>query len=132
SIQVEPPGEGGSGVEFLLRREAVAEAHQVKRQPGNMSNWTINRLDAEGVLAAAVTHISGRRELHFVSTVPARLVDELSDRARRSDDFRAFVNTDLEGNELSDAFQQLLGVWGEPERAWELLRGFFVHSSDER
>jgi hypothetical protein len=132
SIQVEPPGEGGLGVEFLLRREAVAEAHQVKRQAGNLSNWTINRLDAEGVFAAAATHIAGGEEFHFVSTVPARLVDELSDRARRSDDFRAFVNTDLEGHELSDAFQQLLGVWGEPEHAWGLLRGFFVHSSDER
>lgn len=132
SIQVERPGEGGWGVEFLLRREAVTEAHQVKRQPGNLSSWTINRLDAEGVLAAAATHIAGGDEFHFVSTVPARLVDELSDRARRSDDFRAFVNTDLQGAELSDAFQQLLGVWGDPEYAWELLRGFFVHASDER
>lgn len=132
SIQVEPPGERGSGVEFLLRREAVAEAHQVKRQAGNLSNWTINRLDAEGVLAAAATHIAGGQEFHFVSTVPARLVDELSDRARRSDDFRAFVNADLEGSELSDGFQQLVGVWGDPEHTWGLLRGFFVHSSDER
>jgi hypothetical protein len=132
SIQVERPGEEGWGAEFLLRREAVTEAHQVKRQPGNLSSWTINRLNAEGVLAAAAAHIASGEEFHFVSTVPARLMDELSDRARRSDDFRAFVNTDLKGNELSNAFQQLLGVWGEPEQAWRLLRGLFVHWPDER
>ena len=132
SIQVERPGAEGFGVEFLLHRDGVTEAHQVKRQPGNLSSWTIRRMETEGVLAAAAAHIGAGEEFHFVSTVPARVMDELSDRARRSDDFAGFVNTDLQSNELSDAFQQLQGIWGQPELVWELLRGFYVQWPDER
>ena len=41
AIRLEPPGEEGSGVEFWLRRGAIHEYHQVKRQHGAEGRWTM-------------------------------------------------------------------------------------------
>jgi hypothetical protein len=132
SVQVEPFGDEGQGVEFIVRRSTHVEAHQVKRQRGQQNGWTISALARENVLADAATHIDSGRQFHFVSTIPARDLGELSDRARRSDDVKRFVDGQLDGKRLRSEFDVLCGVWGSPERTWHLLRNFYPSWPDER
>lgn len=132
SIQLEPFGDLGEGIEFSLDRGGPPEVHQVKRQPGQLASWTLKRLESEGVLEVAARHADAGRTFHFVSTVPARDLDELGDRARRSDDFRTFVEGQLTGKRLEALFTQLTESWEDPRRAWERLRATFVLWPDER
>jgi hypothetical protein len=132
SIQIEPFGDLGTGVEFVLRSGEREEVHQVKRQPGSLANWTLKRLEREGILATAARHADAGREFHFVSTVPARDLDELSDRARRSNDVKTFIEGQLNSERLQSLFTQLTSVWGDFQRAWDRLRATYVVWPDER
>lgn len=134
SLTVESIGNAGKGVEFVLdRADGAIEVHQVKRQRGNANSWTLRALDSEGVLSAARAHVEAGREFHFVSMLPARRLDRLSDRARRSADLQHFIDGLLDGKEIDDDFNYLSSeVWGSPQRAWELLRGIRARWPDER
>lgn len=134
AITVEPTGDAGSGVEFILERPgALDQVHQVKRQRGSANSWTLRALETEWVLAAAAHHVEAGREFHFVSTVPSRLLDRLADRARRSNSLEHFIDGFLDGKEITDDFNYLAStVWGTPRRAREILRGFRVRWPDER
>jgi hypothetical protein len=132
SIQVEPFNPLGQGVEFVLAKAGVIEAHQVKRQRGQLANWTLKALQSEGVLEAAAAQVDQGHEFHFVSLVPARDLSELSDRARRADDLKAFIDGQLDGKHLRSQFDSLTAVWGDPLRAWTILRSTYVAWPDER
>jgi hypothetical protein len=134
SITVEEPGEPGVGVEFILRRGDNTEAHQCKRQHGTANGWTLRTLQNVGVLDAARRHVEAGREFHFISVIPARDLDELADRARRSDDLETFVNRMLDGNKIRSDFDFLSSdaVYGSAQTAWETLRGTFARWPDER
>jgi hypothetical protein len=135
SITVEEPGEIGEGVEFRVQHlGARDEVHQVKRQRGTATSWTLRDLNNEGVLASAARHVEAGREFHFVSMIPARALERLCGRARRSADLQAFVTGQLDGEQIKADFDFLCAddVWGAPERAWEILRGTYVGWPDER
>src|SRR5207302_8790375 len=72
------------------------------------------------------------RQFHFVSTVPAPDLNELGDRARRSDDLKAFIDGQLDGKRLQSQFNLLADLWGSAERAWRILRSTYVAWPDER
>ncbi len=133
-ITVEATGEDGTGVEFILRRPSgVEEAHQVKRQRGRANSWTLRSLEAEGVLEAADAQAAAGREFHFVSTIPARPLDRLADRARRSKSLHHFIDGFLDGEEIRADFDFLASkVWGSPARSWEVLRAVQARWPDER
>ena len=134
SLTVESTGEEGEGVEFvLMKTPALVEVHQVKRQHGGANSWTIRALAGEGVLEAAERHVRAGREFHFVSVIPSRGLDELSDKARRSDDLEHFVDGQLTNKDLRAEFD-LLGseIWGSPADAWSTLRGIYARWPDER
>jgi hypothetical protein len=129
SVVVEPLGDIGNGIEFTVRHHNVVEAHQVKRQHGNANYWTLGDLRAKGIFRAAQTHVAAGREYHFVSTIPARSLDELAGRARRSADLQTFVDTltdDADFNYLASS------VYNSPQVAWETLRGIRVRCIEER
>jgi hypothetical protein len=133
SILVEDFGDLAKGVEFTFRgRSGPVQVHQVKRQLARQSGWTLKALDRVGVLAAAAHHVRDGRAFHFVSTIPAPDLNELSDRARRSDDLGAFVRGQLDGKGVRADFDHLCGVCGSPQETWEVLRGTFVQWPDER
>lgn len=131
SIIIEQRGEGGKGVEFVLTRsDGVAEGHQVKRQRGNQNNWTLRNLRDEGVLNAAARQISLGREFWFVSVIPCRTLDELSGRARGSEDLKAFI--DGLSKELDEQFSFLVEEWRLPDTAFSILQRTQVLWPDER
>jgi hypothetical protein len=134
SLTVERGGEIGKGVEFELRRpDGRVEVHQVKRQRGSANSWTLRALQNEGVLTAAKEHVLSGREFQFVSVIPSRRLDRLSDRARRSADLQVFVEEQLDGEGIRDDFDFLSSeAWESPQKAWEILRGVRARWPDER
>jgi hypothetical protein len=134
SITVEEPGDLGEGVEFTLRRGNTREVHQSKRQLGSANGWTLRSLHREGVLNAARRHVAAGRQFHFISVIPARELDELADRARRSADLQSFVNGMLDAEKLQRDFDYLssTAVYGSAQLAWETLHGTFARWPDER
>ena len=131
SITVEEVGESGAGIEFVVQRNSgVTEAHQVKRQRGNANSWSVRNLRDEDVLSAVASQVTAGRQFHFVSIIPARPLDELTDRARRSDDVQAFVNNITK--ELREQLDLLITEFGSTARTFDALRGLCVRCIDER
>lgn len=134
SVTVEEAGELGEGAEFTVRRGNKCEVHQVKRQHGNTNEWSVRALNDVGVLRAALHHVRAGREFHFVSIVPARKLNELTDRARRSSSAQSFLDDMLKPKELQRDFNYISGqsVFGSVEAAWQTLRGMHIRWPDER
>ncbi|WP_326687225.1 hypothetical protein OIE63_08690 [Streptomyces sp. NBC_01795] len=132
SLTVEPDVPLGEGAEFVFYSSGRTEVHQVKRQDRNANNWSVASLRRKEIWQHLRTHAEAGRHFHFVSTVPARPLQELSDRARRSDDYPAFVAGWLT-EELRSHFDELAspGIYGSPEMAWRMLRFLWVQCHDE-
>ncbi|MGW1874332.1 hypothetical protein [Streptomyces sp. NPDC001975] len=133
SLLVEPGGPLGDGVEFVYRHDHETEVHQVKRQNRNANSWNVAALRDKGVWESLRAHVEAGRAFHFVSVLPARALDELADRARRSDDVAAFQAEWLT-DELRGPFDALASadIYGSAATAWRMLRGFRVGVHDER
>ncbi|MGW1636025.1 hypothetical protein [Streptomyces lavendulae] len=133
SLCVEPGGPLGDGVEFVYRHDHGTEVHQVKRQNRNANSWNVASLRDKGVWEKLRSHVEAGRAFHFVSVVPARALDELADRARRSDDVASFEAEWLT-EELRGPFDALAssGIYGSTAMAWRMLRGLRVEWHDER
>lgn len=124
--------EAGRGSEFTYDTGLVVEAHQLKRQNGNSNSWTVKALADQKIFEAAAKHVVAGRRYHFVSLVPCRPLQELSERARKSADLAAFTDSWLTG-ELTAVFDQLTAseVLGSPQAAWDTLRGMWFSVQDE-
>ncbi|MEV2250723.1 hypothetical protein AB0I94_09125 [Streptomyces sp. NPDC050147] len=133
SLCVEPGGPLGDGVEFVYRHDHGTEVHQVKRQNRNANSWNVASLRDKGVWESLRSHVEAGRVFHFVSVVPARALDELADRARRSDDVASFQAEWLTDG-LRGPFDALAsgGIYGSTATAWRMLRGLRVEWHDER
>ncbi|MEU0692090.1 NACHT domain-containing protein [Streptomyces uncialis] len=133
SITLEPNGTLGEGVEFVYRKDGRTEVHQVKRQNGNFNSWGVSSLNKKEIWRHLRTHAEAGHDFHFVSTVPAQPLQELSDRARRSDNYESFVRYWLT-EELQNPFGQLSSpkIYGSPEMSWRMLRALWVSWHDER
>lgn len=134
SITVEDIGDLSEGVEFTYRRPTSVEVHQLKRQNRTINNWSVASLQSLDIWANASRHAKAGREFHFVSTIPARVPQELCDFARRSPSLQAFVDSWLPNQPLRDAFDELSApeVLGSPKAAWRMLRGTWIEWPDER
>lgn len=124
--------EAGKGSEFTYDTGLVAEAHQLKRQNGNSNSWTVKALTDLKIFEAAAKHVAAGRRYHFVSLVPCRPLQELSERARKSADLASFTDSWLTG-ELTAVFDHLTAseVLGSPQAAWDMLRGTWFSVQDE-
>ncbi|MGW0947906.1 hypothetical protein ACWD4O_35880 [Streptomyces sp. NPDC002623] len=133
SLCVEPGGPLGEGVEFVYRHDHGTEVHQVKRQNRNANSWNVASLRDKGVWESLRSHVEAGRAFHFVSLLPARALDELADRARRSDELAAFQSEWLT-DELRGPFDALASadIYGSAATAWLMLRGLRVEWHDER
>ncbi|WP_246778173.1 hypothetical protein [Buchananella hordeovulneris] len=123
----------GRGSEFTYDAGGIIEVHQVKRQNGNSNGWTVKALADLKIFEAAKRHVANGRIYHFVSLVPCRPLQELSDRARKSADLASFIGQWLT-KELSPVFEDLSAaeVLGSRQAAWDTLRGMCFSTNDER
>jgi hypothetical protein len=133
SIQVETFDEESDSIEFEVRVKGKAIGHQVKRQHGTDANWTPKRLASEGVLSSALSNHQASREYVFVSTIPARELDELTALARASDSPEAFAQAlSKRAKSLRDDRAWLVQTWGIDEaEAWSVLNNFQVEKPSE-
>ncbi|MCX6844348.1 MAG: hypothetical protein NTX53_18970, partial [candidate division WOR-3 bacterium] len=96
AICLEPPGDEGEGVEFVLRQEGRQEYWQVKRQQTDKGRWTIDDLSANGVLVSSRAKLRDpSAEYVFASTHAAFEIEELADRARRVSSWSEFESQSL-------------------------------------
>lgn len=135
SLTAEDVGDLARGAEFSYQPAGGAlQMHQVKRQNGVANGWTVRLLRREGIWDSARHHVEASREFHFISTVPARVPQELCDNARSASDLRRFIDDWLPNRHLQEAFTELssAAVLGTQERAWTVLRGTSITCCDER
>ncbi|MFB6841163.1 NACHT domain-containing protein [Streptomyces sp. NPDC056361] len=122
------------GSEFTFHNGEIEEVHQLKRQNRNINSWSVSSLQERGIWHDARHHIEAGRKFHFVSILPAKPLQEIADRAQRSQDLKSFVDQWLTSEELRDVFNQLAKseIFGSPQKAWEVLQGFHISWHDER
>jgi hypothetical protein len=130
-VRVEPVGDLGRGIEFVLERaDGTVEVHQVKRQSADANEWNFGMLSRLGIWDAARTHSAADREYHFVSMVPFRRLQDLTERARNSNDIDSFIFPALP-RKLEELFNQTVLVYGDQRTAFSVLRSFRVRLIDE-
>lgn len=126
--------EVGRGSEFTYNYNTghFIEVHQVKRQNGNSNGWTVRELADRKIFEVAARHVVAGRHYRFVSLTPCRPLQELSERARQSEDLADFINHWLTGD-LSAVFDQVsaVEVLASPQAAWDTLRGMWFSVIDE-
>jgi hypothetical protein len=85
-IRLVPPGSEGDGCEFWLKRGAVTEYHQVKRQHATPRAWTISDLSAARVVTVAFqkTRDPSSRFV-FVSALSANQLATLSEASKNAE-----------------------------------------------
>jgi len=133
SITIEDIGDFGEGAEFTVRRAGTIEVHQLKRQHGLVNNWSERSLESLSIWRNARRHIQAGRQFRFVSTVPARTLQELSTRARQAANLRDFIDKWLSNEELRKSFNTLAALksLGTPDIAFDVLHGFWIEWHDE-
>ncbi len=137
SIYLEPPGEEGIGIEFILINPAyVEEHHQVKRQRTGSGVWSLTTLNERGVLSHFRQKLNGDPDARcvFVSEHSAHSLYELADRARKSDSWDRFTNNFIDSDTWRNNFDDLHRRWNSPDRqdTYEHLKRVYVETSSER
>ncbi len=102
TLQWEPLGEKGNGIEFRLGRHEGTEVHQCKRQLEDRGKWTVNALSA--VLESAKEQIE-RNDVDifvFVSRDPAPVLRRFTELSRSCDDDPQTFRNDVPKSLLQD------------------------------
>lgn len=123
-LRLEPPRPGGVGVEFEVTRGGVIWGEQVKLRSGN---WTINRLDHEGVLSGCLLQVRRGRRFKLIVSSTASPLDTLAARSRDCVDLSEYLEA-LSDND-SAQFSRLAKTWEVDEAdALAILRWVWVES----
>ena len=115
------------GVEFRLVRNGCCEWYQTKKQ-NVQGNWTIRRLEQEGVLATAQAKLSSSAidRFFFVSETTAKDLDALSKRATAVETCAEF-SACLTDDERNDHFPTLQRIWNAtPDQTFGHLKRISV------
>ena len=121
-MRLEPPGADGLGLEFEIDILGQTWGEQTKDSD---ATWTVKRLRADGVLAAARQQIDRGRRFRLVTSSAATDLDALSHRARSSRTLDEF--SQLRTKKLQPAFDDIRSSWDvTDDLAWELLKNIQV------
>ncbi|MBI5035278.1 MAG: hypothetical protein HZB51_32525 [Chloroflexi bacterium] len=134
SIRLEPPGTEGEGVEFCLRKGAIREYHQVKRQNSASGRWTLTDLAGEGVLKTFLDKLNDPGAwCVFVSADSAFELKDLSQRSRDASSWNEFEKEFLKDNTHSTTFSKLRNHWAghSRENVFELLKRLRIETISE-
>lgn len=137
SIEVEPLGEEGRGIEFIVEREnGVREYYQCKASNANYSHWRPVDLARLAVFRNAKLHImrggGQKRTYHFMSPIAYDELDVLCNRARTSRDAQDFILHQLTNDSLKNWWKACCAYFGEDAiHTFSLLSNcYFVLSPD--
>lgn len=118
SIEVEPLGDVGKGVEYIVETSAGERIfYQCKASNGAQNKWSVADLDRVKIFDNAKMHVLADKnnEFHFISPLPYDGLDDLCERARMNHDPQDFVSYQLSN-------QQLRGVFSNCEKYFKLNR----------
>src|ERR1044072_4716459 len=105
SIRLEPPAIEDEGAEFWVRRGAIVEYYQVKRQYGSEGRWTIASLNSRGVLPFFSDKLNDpSTACVFASTQAASQLDELTGRARGASSWQEYQRDFLTSSAVQTSF----------------------------
>ena len=134
AIRLEPPAVEDEGAEFWVRRGALLEYHQVKRQYGTEGRWTIASLKARGVLQFFSEKLKDpTTACVFTSTQAAFQLDELTDRARRASSWTEYERDFLTSSAVQTSFDEVCECWTDCSQSevFERLKRVTVRTIDE-
>ncbi len=120
------------GIEFWLVKDGRKEWYQTKKQNTD-GNWTIRRLEKEGVLATAHAKLSASSSdrFFFVSETSAKDLDALTKRATAAETYSEFQEclTDDERNGHAPTLQR---IWNAtPHQTFRYLKRIGVLTESE-
>lgn len=135
AIQLEPVGDEGIGVEFMLQRGDIREYHQVKRQQSGVGHWTIRQLQQLNVLHNFATRlVDPTKVCVFVSTEAADQLGALADRARSASSWEQYRQQFLT-SQYEPWFRQIKNVWHDfietEQGIYDWLKRVRVHTVGE-
>jgi hypothetical protein len=131
SIELEPIGSEGVGIEFVIQRGEDREYHQVKRRNTGSGHWTLTALHVEGVIAAFARKLDEGAHVRFVSEQDADQLRVLAERAHDSKDLDDFLAR-LGGQTWKQHFLTLAAHMALDEsRTFQALRRLQVTVIDE-
>lgn len=107
SIEVEPLGDEGKGVEYIVETPAGERIfYQCKASNGAQNKWSIADLDRLKILknARALILADKRNEFHFISPLPYDGLEDLCERARSNHNPQDFVAYQLTNKSLRNLF----------------------------
>ncbi len=107
SIEVEPLGDEGKGVEYIVETSTGERIfYQCKASNGAKNKWSIADLDRLKIFRNAKTHILADKhnEFHFISPLPYDGLDDLCERARTNHDPKDFIDYQLSNKLLRNLF----------------------------
>lgn len=123
-IRLEPPGQAGTGIELEIDVDGVIWGEQTK---DSASNWTINKLISEGVLASAKVQLDRGRCYRLIVSSSAHDLSTLAYRARKCDSLDEY--TEALGQGRMEHLTEAAGAWGlNQEQAWLLLKRIEVEN----
>ena len=134
SISLEPVGDDGQGVEFVVSRPAGAEYHQVKRQRTGYGVWSLAELAKRGVLGHFYQKLNAQSaQTVFVSMDSTDSLRELAQRAKDANSWDAFERWFLSSGTWSTHFDNLHKCWGmsSKEDSYERLKRVHVETISE-
>lgn len=103
SIEVEPLGDEGLGVEFITTTaDGEREYYQCKASNGMQDHWHPGDLDVYSVFQIAMSHVQrgSNCKYHFVSPIPYDELDSLCNRARENSGVGDFITHQLTNSKL--------------------------------
>jgi hypothetical protein len=134
AIRLEPPGTGGEGIEFWVRKGDSREYHQVKRQHSASGKWTLADLEHEHVLAHFRDKLyDSEATCILVSSHAAYELWELADRSRRAGSWEEFEQVFMKADTQSRPFHDLCRRWGNCSGpvAFEALKRVHIETIGE-
>ena len=138
-LVLEPVGDEAAGIEFYrITLSGIREYHSIKRQQSN-GNWTINRLmepkksGGRSILGDLIAKIQEGAEGVFSSGTSASELEELTERAQKSESLKEFQERISESGRLSGRFHHsLVPSCGNPDAVYTALRCLRVRTKNER
>lgn len=133
SVIVEPLGEDGDGVEYVVETASGDRIfYQCKASNGAKDKWSPSDLNGLRIYEHAQKHVlNGTNSYyHFISPIPYDSLDDLCDRARTNNSVQDFVNIQLSNNELKTAFkkcEKYFGLCRENQSELETLVHILAH-----
>ena len=124
SIRIEPYGSSWKGLDLVVEESDIVWAEQVKNVQ-SVTNWTIAKLNSKQILDTIKVQVSQGRSFQFITSTPARQLDDFANRARESENFDMFQG--MLRDSLAAPFDRLTEAWNVTnEQAWLWLKRVYV------